>query len=126
MATIDEVPTEEQLDEVQERVDYFRQNTVIAHILMEDVDILIDEIRRLRHILSRNHKEATEMDLLATTQAVLRSLKKYSYSQRVEVLELARKAVEFEEEGNRKSEALAARIALDASRTAPVVEAVAQ
>lgn len=126
MASIDQVPTEEQLDDLENRAASYRQQTIISIVLMEDVDILIDEIRRLRHILSRNNKEATEMDLLSTTQGVVRNLKKFSYSQRIEVLELARKAIEFEEEGIRKAEAIAARAASEAHRLAPISESIAQ
>lgn len=116
MATINQIPTFDQLDDLEQRAADWRRQTTVAIPLMEDLDILIDEIRRLRHILSMNNKEATEMDLLATTQGVVRGLKKFSYSQRIEVLELARKAIEFEEEGVRKNQA--AQAAMDSAAAA--------
>lgn len=63
---------------------------------IDEVQIAIDRIRDIRHILISSFMEK-EMDILAITQGVVRSLKKLNYDDKLQVLELARKAIDFEE-----------------------------
>jgi len=68
-------------------------------VFLDSVDLLIDEVRRSRHILGEltHPKENISMDLLTTTQNVVRSLKNCTYEQKIEVLELARKQFDLSE-----------------------------
>lgn len=94
------------LDSFADKVLDFRKGQTKTSIFLDGVEILIAEVRRLRlnnPDQGKESKEESGMDLLSTTQTVVRALKTLTYEQKIEVLDLARKQFDLQEKAALKA-----------------------